>query len=212
MAKGRNIRRIEWDGKMLTVAEVAEILKLSMPVVQGMYSKGYTCKETILAYRKTLEGRSKNNGGGMEEKVYRTSKGDMTIGQMIAAHPHGLSRETIYYRGRSHGFSNPYLWEEKGARCDTTIEDGQVGEIDTLPIVQHQNINRLKCCCRNKGTEKCATYAERLKMDDDVPELCKAASGDYCPNYNGKDIEVHTNSSGRGIKHYAPNGTIMNLR
>jgi len=222
----RQIRRIEHNDKLITYTEAAEVLNVSYATIAAMYSKGMTTIPLMREYRDEVENKKMHSGGGVGI-VYETSRGNMTISQMATIHPYGLTKTAIRHRGKTWGFNHGCIWIDKsdspGSFDKIAIElDGPPRPETNIAIndtnknshvtKQTKKINRLLCCLRDNGRERCVTYALRLKMYNDIPEPCKAASGNSCKNYNGKQIHVSNNCSGRGVRLIGPNGATMILR
>jgi len=158
---------------------------------------------------------------GRPRQLLDTSKGRMTIYDMIKIHPYDMDYNSMRYRGRLWGFDHKAMWFEKlntqEAKQAAILLDGPPRGVDAdkdynpanhvrQKSAVDQPINRLKCCHREKGTVKCVHYAKRLALIEGWPSVCDKAVGTHCPNFDGEEIEISHMFAGRYASKYLLTG------
>ncbi len=142
--------------------------------------------------------------GGRIADIYVTSKGNMTIKEMVACHPFGLSADAIRSRGILWGYGHKCIWWSKaistknfgklayrlGGDRQETVRF-KAGHDD-----EHVELDRGKCCFRNKFQERCVHYMESLNTRvyyHEPLDCCSSViGGTACPNYRGEALQPAT--------------------
>jgi len=221
----------EKTGKMLLLSRIEGYSYSKVYNVYKKHPEIKTVAEFISNYERMVRERPTKRSVAAT-KLWDTPYGKLTTLQIHERHDHkdDISPVLLSNRLTKRGGMCPSLWWPKlhgskfrvrlikegiveanwtNHRPAGYVEDNAVNDPTSHSNRRDQKIDRLKCCLRNKGRERCKHYEKRLAQYTGHPKICNVANKEGCSNYEGVDINVLHDCSGRPAKCYITNGVFI---